>query len=290
MQEMTFAQAVARLKELVDQESSTAWEMGDIALRMVPMGADHTNNGADEKVRALAESSGIDPEVLKRRRIVSSQFPEVTRVTSVSWSVYREIGNVSDLGERARLLKMILTEEPRDKEGRKPPSGRWTVSTVRQQMGLSAILHVSEPVAEHVERATTEEQAAIYSSLRRNPEVVKVARQQEEGILQDMDERHERLVQESPISRGLDAAKAVLELERAMVVFVRAVADIFPRIKGLPNPATDPLHRVVSMRQVLASTYGAADQIKALLDTGRPGGDIDNFLRKVLSETKEEGK
>ena len=277
MPRMTFTQAVERLKELVDRDSTTAWEMGDIALVMVPMNPDHAHNGADDKVRVLADAAGIGFDVLRQRRLVSHQFAQVTRVTSVSWSVYREIGNLSDPDERARLIEMLRTEKA------DTPSGRWTVSAVRVRMGGPPILHVSEPVAEHVQRATTEERAAIYTSLRDDPKVVEVAEEREADLVKDTEARTERLRQSDPIIQQLDAGQALLDLERAMRVFVREVASIFPRITGLPDPEADKFRRAVALRQFLARTYGAADQIKSLLDTGRPDGDVDTFLREVLS-------
>src|SRR5262245_37502051 len=219
MPRMTFAQAVERLKQIDTSQTAGAWEMGDVALAMVPMGTDHTNNGADEKVRVLADAAGIDREVLKRRRLVAHLFPEVSRVTSVSWSVYREIGNLSDQAERDRLVTMLKTETP------DTVSGRWTVSAVRVRMGLSSILHVSEPVSEHVQRASTEERAAILSSLRDDPAVVEEANRQEETTAEDFNARQERIQQETPFYEALDAGRALLELQRAMTVFTRTVAD-----------------------------------------------------------------
>src|SRR5262245_32971636 len=229
MPKLTFAQAVERLKELSEQEGQTAWEMGDIALAMVPMGADHAHNGADEKVRVLAEAAGIDPTVLRQRRQVASTFPQGTRVPSVSWSVYRELLNVEPT-ERERLLQMIRTEKPGT------VSGRWTVSAVRVQMGMPAILHVSEPVSEHVQRASTEERAAIFTSLRDEPAVLDVVEAQDTAEEVDFDTRQERLEQESPIHRATDKGLALMRLNKAVWDFVRDAATALQQIERLPTP------------------------------------------------------
>src|SRR5262245_12494663 len=149
MPRMSFARAVERLKEIDLAETRGSWEMGDIALEMVPMGADHARNGAGEKVRVLAEAAGITYDALRIRRDVSHAFPDPTRVGSVSWSVYRELLNVKQ-EKRDELVALLKSDEKPD-----TPSGRWTVSAMRVRMGLGAILHVSEPVSEHVQRAST---------------------------------------------------------------------------------------------------------------------------------------
>jgi hypothetical protein len=85
----------------------------------------------------------------------------------------------------------------------------------------------------------------------------------------------------------MDAADALTDLEEAMDVFVRRVAAVLPRVTGMPDPRADPWARAVFMRQLVARSRGALDQIESLLSTGSPTGDIDHFLRDVLASGKE---
>ena len=157
-----------------------------------------------------------------------------------------------------------------------------------------------------VKEGTPEQKAKAVTELLQDPEVVEqidtpgtpvadvfdrvsVDRPYRQGHLLRPDKVKE-IRDNDPLYKGIDAGQALMDLEKAMHVFVLRVAEVFPRVTGMPDRDSDIWMRAHFMRQLLARTYGAADQIKALLDTGKPGGDIDNFLRDVLSDAKEGGE
>jgi Family of unknown function (DUF6192) len=150
-----------------------------------------------------------------------------------------------------------------------------------------------------LEEGTTEQKAETAAALLDDDEVrEQIALPQTEvaqafnDAVQDNVERRVSGPRQAPspataeVVQGLDAGKALLDLEKAMREFVTKVARIFPRVEGLPSQPGDVWAREHYLRQYLARVQGAADQIKALLDTGRPGGDIDDFVKEVLTAGK----
>lgn len=164
---LTWTEVAGRLRAYDERGTAAAFAMGDLALALVPVGDDRTNNGAYEKLRAVAEESGVEYDVLYRRRLVAAAVEQVTRVTSVSWSAYREMIDATgnDPAERARLLALVRTPAP-------TTSGRWTVNAVRPLLGRRPITHTtSEPLAERVAEAPLAERTAAYEALANDPEV-----------------------------------------------------------------------------------------------------------------------
>jgi len=279
---MTFAQAVDRLRELAQHESQGAWEMGDIALALVPMGADHTNNASEEKLGILAESAGLGQEMLRQRRQVSYRFPEGTRVPSAPWSVYRELLGAS-AKERERLIKIMRTEEPGTK------SGRWTVSAVRERMNLETLSRVPEVVSEAVRGATTEEQGALYQALGQNPQVREAVRQDEKQREADGKTRQSYRQATSPeplrqIGKRLQALQGHIDLEHGMTVLLSTVRTHLPSLAQDPDLAT----RSSGLMHQVQQCRAALDQIERVLTTGKASVDADDFLRRLLSEQEHE--
>ena len=157
---MTFEEGVRRLKALAVRAAQTAFEMGDVALDVVPLGVDHTNNGSGQTLVDLAEQAGIDANTLRERRFVASRVPDASREASVSWSAYREIANgVPDEAKRLLLFEKIRTTKP------DTISGRWTVSAVRVLMGRQAIYHPAEPLDQHLANASPGQKVEVVKTL-----------------------------------------------------------------------------------------------------------------------------
>jgi len=107
MPKMTLAQAAARIAELNREEGHAAFEIGDIALVVAPLGQLGTNNGADSTLQELAEKSGVPVDSLRQRRYVSSRIPMSSRLPAVAWSTYQTLAGISDKAERAEWIKRV---------------------------------------------------------------------------------------------------------------------------------------------------------------------------------------
>jgi len=130
------------------------WEAGDAALREVPMGPHGgAPTGAEQKLRALADECGFEFDALDRYRTVS-QWPEETRVLSLSWSVHRAAMSHPD---REQFLRDLVAKY----------DGKVTVEIVRRER--DALLPVYERMAEQNERAAREVSAFIENAAATSP-------------------------------------------------------------------------------------------------------------------------
>jgi hypothetical protein len=166
------------------------------------------------------------------------------------------------------------------------------------------VVHARQ-AASYLQKGTPEQKASAVATLLDDPDVrrkiadlkepvsqafgnASLARDQ--ALLVQHREARERMAEREaadPVSRQIDAADALNDLEEAMDAFVHRVAAAIPRVTGLPDPATDPWARAVFLRQLVARSRGALEQIESLLNTGTPTGEIDHFLRDVLASGKE---
>jgi len=278
---MTFAQALARLADLAQQEKLTRFEMGDIALDQVPYALDGVNNGSQDKLERMADASGLTLTQLEQRRFTSSRVPPTSRVVGVSWSVYREIANEGIAEERARLLDLVAQPHPTNERG------RWTVTSLRVEMGRPPIQHTgSEPLAQRIQTAPLAERVAALDALRLDPEVRQEVRRQEEALARPpAAEDVPSGVDTTRVEQKLDLWQARAQMEAMLDRFIRDAAAVLPRITSLPDPAHDPWATAQFLRSRLASARTVIDRIESLLSTGKVGGDVDDFFAKVLSES-----
>jgi hypothetical protein len=165
---LTWTEVVGRLRAYDEKRGRISFDMGDLALAVVPMGDDHARTGATERLTALADAAGVSLRMLEQRRQVSHGTPEGTRVPSVAWSAYREVALTAPAEERPRLLEMLATTAPPRGAS---VSGRWTVSALRVALGKPAILHVSEPLEARLDRATVAEKLEAMDALQDDPAV-----------------------------------------------------------------------------------------------------------------------
>jgi len=104
---MTLEQAASRIAELNRQEGHAAFEIGDIALVVAPIGQNGVRTDADTRLQELAERSGVPVDSLRQRRYVSSRIPPGSRLPAVAWSTYQTLAGISDKGERAEWIKRV---------------------------------------------------------------------------------------------------------------------------------------------------------------------------------------
>lgn len=288
MARRSFEQAVNRIRELDASEEMTAFEMGDVALEQCPIGADGAHNDSQALLHELAETSGVDYTVLYARRFVSSRVPPMTRVTGVTWTVYRDIANVGDPDKRERMLLMVFNDPPTMiVSGIERPTkhGRWTIDAVLSHLGekpanpppgSGALLKRAfrEATPEMIVDALEEREirSAVYEALHQREE--KVA------------ERTERLTQADPVSRGLAEQQAMLDLQGWVDHMRRQVErlrdDILPRLGKAPTRDPMALRRFLS--EALADLDDAISPVRTFVDSGTT--DIDRFLSEVLGGTK----
>lgn len=115
-------------RDLVKRESMNAWDWGDEALRVAPMGKRDIHTGANDALRQWMTEieCEIDIDTILSRRRVSDAWPGNTRVLPASWSVHREFMTLDD---RSDIIK-----HPRDMDGH--PASRWTVQAARNYVNL----------------------------------------------------------------------------------------------------------------------------------------------------------
>jgi hypothetical protein len=281
---MRFQQAVDRIRELDASEGMTAFEMGDVVLDQVPMGDDHANNDRDTILTRLASETGVDYEVLRQRRFVSSRVPQGTRVPSVTWAVYREIAQVSDERERGKLLKKVATDVATqyvDGAWRPTPRERWTVDAIRTHIGKPAA-NPAIGSARLLDRAFKEATPEAIAEVLEQPEI---RRRVYEGLQhheQRVAARTERIAESDPFDRGLDQQRAMLDLRSWVDQMRRQVEQLRDDI--LPRLGKTPTHDPLAMRQFLAEALADLDDaispVRTFVETG--GTDLDRFLSGVL--------
>jgi len=93
--------------------------------------------------------------------------------------------------------------------------------------------------------------------------------------------------QREPGLKTLDEGQALLDIERACDAFARAVAEALPRV-GRIDPAAEAGINLI-LRLSYARARGAVDQVGDLLETGRVGGRMDEWVRSILEEGGKQG-
>lgn len=95
---------VQRGRELVARENGARWELGDLALKVAPVGT-HGGKHDGETEAALnrfAVEIGIGYEALDSYRQVAAKWPKSTRV-DLPWSVHRAFASLKN--DRERVIR-----------------------------------------------------------------------------------------------------------------------------------------------------------------------------------------
>jgi hypothetical protein len=282
---LTFDQAVERIKVLEDalqhQEATTAFEQGDIALALAPLGDDGAHNGSQGTLERLAEATGVPLGTLRDRRLVAARVPPTERSVGVPWSAYQIIANLGNGALRARMLAALQHEAP------PAPHQRWSVNAVRQAIGRPPTNGTAD-----ITEASPERKAEVFAQLAADPDIRQAvapiggpAALALNDLVRDQarrrEERVERLVQADPISRGFDQMGAKLELESLCAQLARTLVQFRSEFDAL-------LLRVGDLDEAnLFWINGSIDTIEATLQHIRarvhPGTtDLDAFLEREL--------
>ncbi|WP_031079287.1 DUF6192 family protein [Streptomyces sp. NRRL WC-3742] len=165
-----YEEIVARLREVVENQTRGQFEIGDYALEIEPMREVGGSAPADEMFSVkrslvrLAEDIGLAYSSVKGARWAASRWPKEHRQPKVSFTVHRILAGIPDEEER---FKAILT----------PPEGkaRWTPDGASRRVGWQVEIPVTpqEKVSAIHTLAQDEEVAAVVAGdLLRRPEVM----------------------------------------------------------------------------------------------------------------------
>ena len=77
------------VRRCIDLGNSANWFIGDTALAIAPMGADHASTGAGEVLAQFADEIGVAPETVRGMRTVAHAWPKEARLPRTAWSVHR---------------------------------------------------------------------------------------------------------------------------------------------------------------------------------------------------------
>jgi len=285
---LSFSQAVEALKRTAEGERRTALDQGDIVLAAVPWNAPD----APAQIKALAEASGLDEATLGHRRRVAYRVRPEER-NGMPWVAIEAIAAAEDdLAEHSRLLRLFGRANP-DR-----PDGKWTRAAVRRAQG-QVVGHTSTagdldrdlPVPEKVaairaffSNAEVREQVMADPATRAG-----VARAVEEHNQASLT-RVERIRQEDPVSRYLDAQSALLAITKLMSDFAIDAAYLLPRLPALPPTEGDPHARTWSLHLARRRLSQALAQVDDYLKVGAVIPDVDAVVRRLLSDQPEEDR
>jgi hypothetical protein len=104
-----------RLRELVRTGETSAWEIGDTLLELLPVGPVGVKSGVAARIRQLAAEVDAEPKTLTEYRNVAHGWPDTTRVVSATWAAHRAyMGPPGTAHERAETLLSL----PRNEHGK----------------------------------------------------------------------------------------------------------------------------------------------------------------------------
>ena len=75
-------------RRIVAQQSGATWELGDLAIKVAPIGTPSKRSGAYEVLREFAHQIGIDFETLRGCLETAHSWQPEQRRPNVSWSVH----------------------------------------------------------------------------------------------------------------------------------------------------------------------------------------------------------
>lgn len=142
-------------------------------------------------------------------------------------------------------------------------------------------------------RATPEVKAETAAKLLADPEVMQQAVAMGSPLSRALseaadtqrtlrEERVEQIIENDPISQRLRSSTSLTELSGILSRFAQDVESRLPHIQGLPGLASDPTAQAMFLRESVLRAETAIASVKALLTTGRVGGDVDEFVGQVL--------
>jgi len=321
---ITLEEGIARLRPLAEQEQETDvrrgrvfFQQGDVVVQVLGPDArliasevgGWAGRTTDEEKRfvALAAGAGIAPDALAKRYDVARAVPPERRGRDVSWSVFLEVIACTHgkPDERASLLELVVTPNP------ETVTGRWTVPSLRRVLvqrglrsGTGSMLHRSESIISRLEVEDTPKKLETLKHLLTDPAVLEAAtdartpvggllfgvaaeqREQTATRARQQEAGASARFEHDPIDQAVRNARAITLLTSVLSDYARGVAELLPEIRALPETDRESLGARLFLREAYARAQGATEQVGAVLTTGRVGGDVDEFLKSVLGESR----
>jgi hypothetical protein len=107
MSKESWAKIVAQGKRLAQEDrGETRFKLGDLALKVAPMGEGHGRTGSMETLSEYAEEIGVKFETLDQYRKVAAAWPQGDRSPSADWTLHLRFMGQSD---RAELIQAEWT-------------------------------------------------------------------------------------------------------------------------------------------------------------------------------------
>jgi hypothetical protein len=187
-------------------------------------------------------------------------------------------------------------------EGEELPT--WTEAWVELQPRDSGPAMRERNTDIHLREATPARKAEVAAGLLADPEVRAAARdvntplggalfgaaaEQREAVARTtraQAEAADERFRDDPTDRTIRNARAITLLTGALSDYARAVAELLPEIRALPDADREALGARLFLREAYARALGATEQVGALLSTGEVGGDVDAWLASVLGEAQ----
>lgn len=103
-----------RLRELVADEDVRQWQIGDLLLERLPIGAHGVNTGVKDELKRIAAAVGAEPATLATYRKVAHAWPEGSRIPSATWAAHQAyMGSPDNAADRRKTLESL----PRNEHG-----------------------------------------------------------------------------------------------------------------------------------------------------------------------------
>lgn len=282
-----YEQIITRGRELVELQTRSQFELGDLALEIEPMqphGGAHPDRGEVlfgvlESLQSFADDLAIPVKTLETYRWVASRWPAQHRRHEVPYYIHKTLASLRDDEERWERI----TKPPLDKRTR---THRWTDTAAKQAVDqkFADTTSVQQKV-ERIHDLARDEQvaAAVATDLLRRPEVAFKA-------MTDTTARH--LVNRAQVDQARQAGEAVrertpalpriersrdfIELVGACSVFVAAVGRVLPTLRGHAFTAEE--------KATVARNLGRVRATADWLETAVESGDVslDEGLARLL--------
>lgn len=276
-------------RRLVKEIGQRQWELGDLALKVAPMGDDHAHNGSEAVIERFAEEIGVAADTLSSYREVAAAWAEGARAPSAPWTLYRELRNKADRG--ALLNRYLASTDKPSYRGLQKFLGK------RPTPEITAA-HREEQVRQALKEMPVEERGALVREALADLDTAR-------AVVDTPDRRHpksgastavgnlahasheaavawheQRATTQSPaerdMNRQMSEASVLLELHGICIRFVDGITRYLPRA---PRPMPEGERNIIGLQGSRDRVTEALAALTAYVD----GGDnLEQELARIL--------
>lgn len=279
---------VARGRRLVTEINDRKWELGDLANEVCPAGP---HGAHDDVLRDFADEIGVSRASLHTYRYVAAQWPDVTRVTSQTYTTHKMLAAREDRHEI--IAEQVWTYNSLSiRLDRKPNPSRVTPdhepgNEVRQSVhGLPSMLSeaLSSEGSKEALMRTPETRRMVREALS-DPQTAKdilkdrrIATAAERAMQSNEDEAETRAESEPTAKRFKNAER------HARFQSLLSKANLALRDAAVELAAIDPLapHQIAEAEYELTEINSRAEWLR--LHLGDSGKSLDAELATLLAE------